>query len=64
MGEHRRGQVHSYVWYCLTLWLVDRHGEAEPNWELLSLELKWEHLIIRGAQGYPRKENPLPGMLP
>ena len=47
--EHRCGQVHTHVRDSLALWLVDRHGKAQPDRKLLSLKLEREHLIIRRA---------------
>ena len=63
MREHRLRQVNTGIRYSLPLCLVNRHGEAEPNRKLLPLELKREHLIIRGAKWDPWQEDPLSSML-
>lgn len=63
MGEHRLRQVHTSIWNCLSLCLIDCHGKAEPDKKLLSLELKREHLIMRRAQRNARQEDSLGGML-
>jgi hypothetical protein len=51
MREHWLRKINSGIRDSLSLCLVNRHCEAEPNRELLSLELKREHLIIRGILG-------------
>jgi hypothetical protein len=40
-----------------------RHGKAEPNKELLLLELKMEHFIVGGAKRDPLPEYTLFSML-
>ena len=48
--DHVRTPVHASTrqrWDSLPLCLIDSHVKAESNMELLSLELEWEHLIIR-----------------
>lgn len=64
MRENRLGQVDSDIRNSLPLCLFDRHGEAEPDRKLLSLELKRKHLIIRQTEGDPWQENPLSSMVP
>jgi hypothetical protein len=64
MREHRLRQVNTGIQDSLPLCLVDRHGEAEPNRELFPLELKNEHLIIRGAKGILGKKTLFPACWP
>ena len=44
--------------------LVDCHGKAEPDWELLPLEFEWEHVVVGGEKRYLSKKHPSPSVLP
>jgi len=64
MQEHLFWQVHPNIRDNLPLCLVDGHGEAELNGELLSLKIEKNISSLDGHKGMKGRKNPLSGMLP
>ena len=56
MREYRFGYADS--WNGLSLRLVDCHGKAEPNWELLSLNFNESMSSSEGDREEPEEETP------
>jgi hypothetical protein len=53
MGENWFREIHTNIWYGLTLDFIYCHCKIQSYWELLSLELEWQCKVFGGGHENP-----------